>query len=262
MIRKARKSKKAFIFGPFIGELYWEMFRFAPYAISLKKRFPNYHLIVFTRNRSFDLYGKYASVLVPLVINEGLYKEEGFKIKGYDVEEYKYLCEYIKRKYEKRYKILDHHAPQILGFMYKVKWQFPRLYMDYDFRPRSENSEIINEVYGDLVNMVVTDNEDIELENYDVISRDKFFKGIEEKCTEKSSIVGCSIELVKKCHFVISNFNRSLARLAVLSGVPVIAVKETYTDDAIYLMNPLQTKVFKCDTVEEGVEKYEDYVRS
>jgi len=260
--RKVKGSKKAFIFGPFIGELYWEMYRFAPYAISLKKRFPNYHLIVFTRSRSFDLYGQYASILVPLKIDDNIYKEDGFKIKGYYVDEYVHIYNFIEKKYMKTYKIVDHYAPRIEGFMYKVKWQFPRAHMDYDYKPRSENSYIINKVYEDLTNIVVTNDESIELENYNVITSESFYEKIKYMCTESSSTLGCLIELLKKCKFVISNFDDDLAKFAVLCGTSVITVKEKFTNDAINLMNPLKSVVIKCDTVDEGIDQYEDYFRS
>jgi len=55
---------KAYLFGPFFGELSWEYFRFAPYAIYLKKISPDIKMIVFTRPSRFDLYGQYADILV------------------------------------------------------------------------------------------------------------------------------------------------------------------------------------------------------
>jgi hypothetical protein len=260
--RKLKGSKKAFIFGPFIGELYWEAYRFAPYAISLKKRFPKHHLIVFTRPRSFDLYGQYASVFSPLVIDDKIYKENKFTLKSYYLNEYQYLCKYIKRKYAGLYEITDHFAPQIEGFMYKVKWQFPRTYMDYDFIPRWKNKKIISKLYGEFENIVIS-NEPVELDGYKVITTLDFFKEADLQCNSKeTSPIGCFINLLKNCRFVISNFDDNLAKFAVLCGTTVVTVKEKFTDDAIHLMNPLKSIVIRCDTVEEGVEKYENYLRS
>jgi hypothetical protein len=255
-------SKKAFIFGPFIGELYWEAYRFAPYAISLKKRFPKHHLIVFTRPSRFDLYGRYASIFIPLIIDDEVYKKEKFTLKNFYVNEYQKLCKNIKSKYSNLYRIVDHYAPQIEGFMYRVKWQYPRAYMEYDYHPRFKNVEIVNKMYGDLDNVIMTNDQDIELENYNVITNQKFFVDVKAKCSENSSPLGCLIHLLKTCDFVISNFDDNLARFAVLCGVTVITVKEKFTDDAIHLMNPLKSTVIKCQTVEEGVKKYEDYFRS
>lgn len=260
--RKLKGSKKAFIFGPFIGDLYWEAYRFAPYAISLKKRFPKHHLIVFTRPRSFDLYGQHANVFSPLVIDDKLYKEDRFTLKGYYLNEYEYLCKHIKRKYANLYEITDHCAPQIEGIMYKVKWQYPREYMDYDFKPRVGNEKIFHELYGKFENIVMS-NEPVELDGYKVISSSDFFKQANLKCTSKNvSPIGCFIHTLKNSKFVISNFDDNLAKFAVLCRTTVIAVKEKFTDDAIHLMNPLKSNVIRCDTVKEGVKKYEDYFRS
>jgi hypothetical protein len=259
--KKLKGSKRAFIFGPFIGELYWEAYRFAPYAISLKKRFPGHHLIVFTRPRSFDLYGKYANILVPLRIKEGMYVEKGFKLKAYPVSEYKSLCKYIKRSYLNLFDITDHHAPKIDGHMWRVKWQFSRSHMDYDFQPREANSKIIDEVYKQN-KIVLTTEPDIELDGYDVIEVVDFFKDIESYLGTNSSWLGCLIELIKKCEFVISDVEDNLSKFSLLLDKPVIAVNEKLSDDAIHLLNPHDTTVIKCDEYEEGVKKYEDYFRS
>jgi len=261
--KKILGSKKGFIFGPFIGDLYWEAFRFAPYAISLKKRFPYHHLIVFTRPRSFDLYGHYASVLVPLVIKEGMYVEDCFKLKAYDVKEYKGLCRYIRKVYSNLYDITDHYTPQIQNFMYKVKWQYPRKYMEYDFVPRKKNQGIINEVYGELDNIVLTTRSDIKMDNYNVIQMKDFLNDIDKFInSSQCSWVGCLLIMLKKCKFVISNFDDNLAKFSLLVNTPVITEKETYSDDAIYLLNPLKTSYIKCENYKEGVEKYENNIRS
>ena len=68
---KNQKNPKAVLFGPFLGELSWEFYRFAPYAIYLKKRNPDIKLIVLTRKERFDLYGKHADILIPLRIKNG-----------------------------------------------------------------------------------------------------------------------------------------------------------------------------------------------
>jgi len=251
--------KNAFIFGPFIGELYWEMYRFAPYAISLKKRFPDHKLIVFTRSRSFDLYGRYANIFIPLKI-DSKYQEKKFTINKFRVSEYKWLCRYIKRKYRNVYKIVDHCAPQIEGFMYKVKWQYPRKDMDYNYKPRCGNSDIVNMLYGYLNNVVITNDENVKLENYNVVLLNDFFEEVGQYSSKKSSLLGCLIEFLKKCKFVISNFDDNLARIGALCGVDVITVKEKLADDAIDLMNPLKVQVIKCDILVEGVNEYENII--
>jgi hypothetical protein len=256
--RKVVGSKQAFIFGPFIGELYWEAFRFAPYAISLKKRFPQHFLVVFTRPRSFDLYGQYADILVPLKIKEGMYVAEKFKLKAYPISEYRALESYIKRVYLNMFEITDHFVPRIDGFMWKVKWQYPRKYMDYSFLPRKRNSFLVEKFYGGDDNIVLTTESNVVLADYNVIQAKDFLKNINNYLDKNCSSLGCLIEMIKKCKFVISNFENDLARLSVLLKKDVITVNEKFSDDAIYLMNPHKVSVIKCDKYEEGVREYEN----
>ena len=260
--KKAKGSKQAFIFGPFIGDQYWEAYRFAPYAISLKKRFPKHVLIVFTRPEHFDLYGNYADIFVPLKIAEGMYVPDKFKLIAYSKKEYSILCKYIRGSYERHFEIVDHYFPRIDKFMWKVRWQFPRKYMDYDFQPRSRNLKIVEELYGDVENLVLTTESNVLLENYNVVTIHDFSIQIQKHMKPSTSWLGCFIELMKKCDFVISNFERRLGKYSLLLNKPVVGVNETLTDDAIYLLNPHNTKVFKCNHYKEGVKEYEDNIRS
>jgi hypothetical protein len=256
--KKVEGSKKAFIFGPFIGELYWEAYRFAPYCISLKKRFRYHHIVVFTRPEHFDLYGQYADILVPLKIKEGMYFAEKFKLKAYPLSEYKALCSYIKRTYQTLFDIEDHFFPRIDGFMWKVKWQLPRSYMNYDFRPRKGNIKAVEEVYGKFEKIVLTTEPDVELENYHVIKMDDFFKDMDLYFGRHVTWLGCLIELIKRCEFSITNCEDNLGKFSLLLNKPVIAVNEKLSDDTIHLMNPHDTIVIKCKDYKEGVVAHEN----
>jgi len=260
-LRKAFGSKQAFIFGPFIGEFYWEAFRFAPYAISIKKRFPRHNIIVFTRPCSFDLYGKYSDILIPLTIEKGMYVAQNFKLKAYPLSEYKALCRYIKRAYMNYFEITDHFFPRIDGFMWKVKWQFPRDYMDYDFKPRKQNKVLVDRICKNLNNLVLTNIRAVNLENYNVINIDTFLKNAGKYFSTSVTYSGCLIEIIKSCEFVISDFSSILAQMAVLLNKPVISVKEKLSDDQIYLMNPKNTPIIKFDDYKEGVKEYENNFR-
>ena len=77
----------AVLFGPFVGELYWEAGRFAPmlpYYREQYKNKKNVKFIVLTREDRFDLYGKYADILVPLRVpgDEEKKTPECFRLKG------------------------------------------------------------------------------------------------------------------------------------------------------------------------------------
>ncbi len=82
--KKLNQNKlNAYLAGPFVGELIWEFFRFAPYIIHLKKAIPKTKIIVFTRSSRFDLYGQYVDILVPLNIPDNLPKKQTcFTIEG------------------------------------------------------------------------------------------------------------------------------------------------------------------------------------
>lgn len=266
MIRKKAKklagSKQAFIFGPFVGDLYWEAYRFAPYAISLVQRFPKHHIIAFTRPEHFDLYGQYADILVPLVIPKGMYVPQKFKLKAYPITEYRALVKYIRRVYENLFQVTEHFYPRVEGYLWKVKWQLPRKYMVYDFKPRKENTNIVEKFYGEFENIVLTTDPDVELDDYHVINMPDFIEDIYPSLDKESTFIGCLIELLKKCEFVISDLQDNLGKFSLLLDKPVISVNEKLSDDAIHLINPHNTTVIKCDEYEEGVREYENNFRS
>ena len=59
----------AILMGPFVGELYWEAGRFAPmlpkmYQHDRKNKIQHPKYIILTRQDRFDLYGKFADILV------------------------------------------------------------------------------------------------------------------------------------------------------------------------------------------------------
>ena len=56
------------LMGPFVGEFYWEAGRFAPLLPAMRARKykdRDVKYVVFTREERFDLYGKYADILIP-----------------------------------------------------------------------------------------------------------------------------------------------------------------------------------------------------
>ena len=95
-----KKKGKAYLFGPFAGEVDWEFYRFAPHSIYLKKQDPTIKIIVLTRKERFDLYGKYANILVPLNIkNENEYKSSAFGLIDYKTEYYYTIKKFFYEKY-------------------------------------------------------------------------------------------------------------------------------------------------------------------
>lgn len=216
--------------GPFIGELQWEFFHFAPYVIHLKKKNPKIKIIVLTRIERFDLYGKYADVLIPLRLKNDTKKlQDCFKLNKYQIYEYEDLIKYFYLKINKKYKIIEHIFPKINYWMYKVKWQFSRSKMDYDFQPRKGNKEIADKLILDKVFLSENDiNELIPIIN----------KLVDYKYT---SLSGVLIESIKNYDYFIGDINTSIyAHLALLLKIKLNYTKPT-TEDYIKLINPLNT---------------------
>jgi len=142
--------RKAILMGPFVGELYWEVGRFAPLLPYLKiKKYYKKQIkyIIFTRVDRFDAYGRYADTLVPLRI-KGDYKDKQpncFRLNNYPMREYENLVSQFRKKYEKRYNIINHIYPNVSKSKFVNKNQFPRKHMLFKYKPRSRNYEIINQ---------------------------------------------------------------------------------------------------------------------
>ena len=258
----AVKKNKAYLFGPCFGELSWEYFRFAPYAIHLKKTEPDTQLVVMTRPDRFDFYGQYADVLVPLQIeNESMYEQSAFKLIGFEIGMCQKFCDIFRITYKKKYQIVDHHVPDFSTLRYKIKWQFPRGKMDYDFIPRKGNTKYVNNIVRGK-NVVITDEGyTYDTKKYNVFKIQDFQKwirlGVDNK---KITYYGALIQLIKKSKFVVSNLRSDVGKLAILLGVPLVYPYRDISTDNVMLMNPLKTPIFDCDSILEGVRYYENYV--
>lgn len=138
-------KKDAILMGPFVGEMYWEAGRFAPMLPKFRSTYKNKDVdyIVLTREERFDLYGKYADILVPLRI-PGDYTEktpECFRLQGF--KGYEKLAKEFRSKYEKRYNILRHVYPSLKKPDYQNKNQFRQNQMLYKFSPREMNYNLV-----------------------------------------------------------------------------------------------------------------------
>jgi len=253
MMKFKNKYKPAYLFGPFIGELSWEFYRFAPYAIRLKRRQPDIKLIVFTRDSRFDLYGRYADILVPLRIpGDEKKKKECFRLQGFLNRDYQKLAKHFRSKYKKQYEIIKHFYPDTSLWRYRVKWQLPRSKMDYSFLPRKMNERIAKL----LVNPhdILVEYDDIEYND------DKYVKVSElvDKITDMidgytCTILGVLIEAIKLCDVVVGSLDSKLAHLALLMKTPVITFDNNISNDKLKLMNPFSTKVVLSNSIEEGL---------
>ena len=249
----------AYLFGPFVGELSWEFFRFAPFMIHKKKENPNIPIIVFTRNSSFDLYGSYADILVPLRMpNDVNLTRECFRLEGLATKDYNRIGRQLFMQYKKRFDIIKHYYPDVRSWRYKLKWQYPRRLMNYDFQPREKNKQI----GGRLVryNDIIVDN---IVEEYfkhpEVINSMDLFAKITNKTNDyDSTYLGCLIESLKMCRFVVGNLESHLSHLAILLKKPLICINNKITLDRIGIMNPLKAPIIFADNIEEGINYYEN----
>ena len=250
-------KSKVFLVGPFIGSLFWESYYFAPYIIHLKKEHSK-KIIVFTRSSRFDLYGVYADIFVPLLLSNDLTQNQYcFTIKDFSTNTYNSLVESYKKQYSTKFDIIDHIYPDISFFYYKLKWQFPRQLMDYDFQPRVYNKEIVKRyVNQDTILLDISAKPLIRnMRNINSL----ISKYINLVVPEKSSVLGCVIESIKLCRYVIGNLSSNVSKLALLLKTPLIIVNQTCTYDEIHLLNPHNTPVVIAPTVEKGVNIGENY---
>jgi hypothetical protein len=253
-------KSKAILVGPFVGELHWEFFHFAPHVIHLKKNNPGVKIIVLTRISRFDLYGQYADIVVPLRLkNDKELQRNAYKLMGYDEENYYSIAKYFKEKFKKKYKIIKHVYPDISLWRYKVKWQFHRNEMNYEFKPREKNIDIARRVMGR--NNAI--NDDLSTETHllldGVIPSFDLFARITNFVNDvDNSTLGSLIESIRLCDFVVGDIKFEISHLALLLGIPLIHVGKEVSEDYIKLLNPLNTPIIISDNIENGVQIYED----
>ena len=260
-------KEQAILFGPFIGSTFWEFFRFAPYAIYLKKLNPDVKLIVLTRSSRFDFYGKYADILISEKIKDQPQNQNCFKSSDVSINNYNKLKHSFHKKYKDRFDIIDHFCPNIKHFSYKLKWQFPRNLMTYDFKPRIKNEEILNN-YNDSTCTTLVDFSWVkdnkfkqslfnDLEDIDYIDYENLLKCIPYNVNnDKYSHYGCLIRLIKRMNLIIGNIdNSNLTKLSLLLKVPIITVNENLSKDSISLLNPFKTSIrfYKKETDENFI---------
>jgi len=244
-------KEQAFLFGPFIGSLSWEMYRFAPYAIFLKKQEPHIKLIVLTRPERFDLYGRYADILVPLRLRrEENYEQDCFGLENFPLDTYNLIKSSFLDQYKKKFKIKNIFCPNIDGFMFRVKWQFPRDKMDYNFRPRQTNKELIEKikkpVFVDLSWLKNLGEKDLLLNHLSEFINFVTSEDIQKiSFKENVSLLGCIIETIKESRVVIGNLSSSISHLSILLKIKLISIDDKMSDDDIHLLNPFETEVIR-----------------
>lgn len=260
-----KREKNGFLFGPFVGSLEWELYRFAPYAIYLKKQTPSIKLVVLTRSSRLDLYGQYADVLVPLdIVGDDEPKQDCFKLESLSLVNYKEIRSRFRKSYGKKYVVKKHFYPDIEGFRYRLKWQFPRYQMSYDFQPRQSNKNLISRMFPKptiFVDLYWLENSNRKkevlesLSGYDFINYEDFKEKVTPQLDNKTSVLGCVITLLKRSKLTIGNLNSPISHLSILLSTPLVSFSDYLSEDAVSLLNPLKTRVVQCSNVLEGLEE-------
>ncbi len=145
------KKQDAILFGPFVGELWWEIFRFAamlPFYKLSKYKDKDIKYIVYTRPDRFDIYGAFADILVPLEIKDekDKYYSDCYKLRKFPDSEYYNLAEDFNKYYKTKYNILEHVFPDISRKRFLAKNQFNTKHMIFKVKPRKDNIKIVNKI--------------------------------------------------------------------------------------------------------------------
>ena len=123
------------------GEMYWEFGRFVPHFIwKRKKQYKkqdDVKFIVMTRPENFDMYGRYADILVPFRLKDDTkYKPNCFRLDNLKQEEYISIINLFKKQFQDRYQIIETIYPDITKKQYVNRNQYPKDKMSYEYLPR------------------------------------------------------------------------------------------------------------------------------
>ena len=140
---------KAVLVGPFLGEMYWEVARFAPHIIyKRRKQYKdlNINFIIATRESMIDCYGTIGNIFIPIRIpGDGTkYTANCYRLDGFPEVEYNNLENILKNQFSDRYDIIETIYPKINKNQFSNKRQFPPREQTYKYFPRPENLEIVN----------------------------------------------------------------------------------------------------------------------
>jgi hypothetical protein len=256
-----------------VGELYWELARFVPYIIWKKKNEPDTDLIVITRKDRYDLYGQYATKFFPLEIEgDGLDKKaECFRLNKLALEEYDKIINKFYFEIKNEYEIVEKIYPRIESYLFAKMNQFSKDKFLYDYLPRERNKTLIENLVQDIKSTVIIaprfregisrnwihwkefydliDNSDLKEKflfvlcgkSPDYIPDSRFIDLNQLEQEEDTSLIGLTIELIKKSKLVIGS-QSAIPSLSLLLGTPVLQ----WGHNRINLMtdeyNPKKTK--------------------
>jgi hypothetical protein len=260
--------QSAFLIGPYLGELSWEILRLAPFVAHMKRVYEKKSkIIVLTRPSRFDLHGLNADVLIPLVLsNDREEIQDGHGIKGFDITDYDKLVKEVRKRLLSKYAIEEHFYFDLSEPFRRVKFQtmrgFNRAKLYYNFRPRPGNKRAVDLLVKDITQMIYIDTdvrseqETELLKNYVVFDK-SFFEAIRVGLLPDASFLGCCMELMKRCKFVIGSLEKPISLLALMLGIPLMIISENIREDEVKMLNPVHTPIIHCPNLERGLTIYE-----
>ena len=247
-------KQKVILVGPFVGELYWEFFRFAPYVF--KQNSKNYPLVVLTRPDRYDIYGDRVIEFIPLDIKGDSIKRFGecFKMIGLDIVDYDKITKTFHDQMEMKYKIVDHFVPPFKKPQYLDKDYYPLNHRLFEYKTREDNVNLVNNFFkknnkpivvlapryrknfkrnwpywqefydkicdtkwNDKIDFVICGKENEYVP--DVKNRFKDINQIEQ--TNDSSLFGLMLEIIKRSCLTIGS-QSAIPNISLLFKVPVI----------------------------------------
>jgi len=254
------KKEDAVLMGPFVGELYWECGRFAPmlpFMRSKKYKKRNVKYIIYTREERFDLYGKFASILVPLRIDGdyvGKKQPNCFRLNGLNPEEYEEISKKFRKKYEVKYNIMEHIYPNVKKGFFDRKHQYDRQRMVFKFAPRENNYNLVDAYlpkdkpivvisprfrigfrrnwihWQSFYDMLYEDKDLNEFYNFIICGKvneyvpdkyDRFLDMNKIKLNGSSSLVGILLVIMEKAFFTFGS-QSAIPNISLLYKVPVL----------------------------------------
>lgn len=253
-------QKEKYLFGPFIGEAMYELSYFVGHAIYLRKKNPRNEIIVLTRREHFDLYGKYATTLLPLPLSDELIPS-GFNCTNMRANVFDQILHKFEYKYRELIKIDGHFYPHISSYLRNIKWYYPREEVDFDFKPRLRNKEIAQEITSNSDKIIISSfhKNFKKLRDFRVVPIFYLFKGLDLSKVDDATALGVLIEMIRLSNYVFADIDSIEGRLAMLIGKPLITKREVL--DAQYLnpINPYSSIVLGCQNFEEALECMEAF---
>jgi hypothetical protein len=262
-----------------VGELYWEVGRFAPHIIY--KRLKKYKdeditFIICTRIDRVDCYGTIGNIFVPLRIKgDGeKYLANCYRLDGFSDTDYTNLCNALVNQFSKRYDIIETVFPKITKTEFANKKQYPSKELTYKYFPRPANLEIVKKniktnkkivVIAPRYRKIAKRNWPHWQKLYDLIWLDPFLKNnfefvlcgknpdfVPDKqnrfidinnfpINDDASLIGLTFEILKKSILTVGS-QSGIPNISLLFGVEVLEwghQKQYHTVD----YNILNTKV-------------------